>query len=243
MQERTLVVTYSHQWNPVGGWLQAANVPHGQVAGPAATEAIAGASPPFAAVVLVTAGDPGHSAQARALCRWIRGDARFRHLPLVWVVREGLPVDLYEAFNSGASDYVVNPEDPVEFLLRLRALIRRAARHAPLRRIETGDLVLDLDAHAVHAGGRHSSLTPREAAILTYLAGRRGQPSTTEELLTGALGYPPRQGNPEVVRTHVRHLREKLEVDPSSPRILVNVPRVGYKLVLDGAAAKPGGNS
>lgn len=231
-RERTLVVSVAHDWNPVGAWLFDAGIPHRAVGHEEAFRSLDAAAPGFAAVIILVAGNAhqGQPQPGHALCRSIRSDGRFRHLPILWVVRESSPLDLYEAFNVGVSDYVASPTDPLEVILRLRTLLRRAARREPARRLALGETILDLDAHEVQAGERHATLTPRETAILRHLAARQGQPSTTEELLVEALGYPPRQGNPEVVRTHVRHLREKLETDPAHPVFLVNVPRVGYSL-------------
>ena len=79
-------------------------------------------------------------------------------------------------------------------------------------------------------GDRRRALTPHEAAILRHLASCLGRCVPTEELLVEALGYPPRLGNPEIVRTHIRNLRQKLEPDPACPRFLINVPRVGYRI-------------
>ncbi len=220
------------EWNPAADCLREARVPF--VSGDPATarELLARPDLTIAAIILVVAGQP---TAAQDFCRNLRADGRFNHIPIFWIARDAAPVDLYEAFNAGASDYVCGISDATEFMLRLRSLLRRSPRNPPVRRLEIGDVVLDLDAHQIKAGGRDTSLTPRETAILRHLASQHGQPATTEDLLVKALGYPPRRGNPEVVRTHVRHLREKLETDPSRPEHLVNVPRVGYRLV----ATKP----
>lgn len=235
--ERTLVVSLAGDWDPVSVWLEGAGIPSSRADAATAARLLSAGDPQFAALILLVADDvrPGHG-----LCRQVRSDGRFSHMPVLWVAQAAAPVDLYEAFHNGASDYVAAPAEPMELLLRLRSLIRRSLRKAPIRRLEIGDVVLDLDAHQVQSGTRRSSLTPRETAILRHLAGQHGQPSSTEDLLVKALGYPPRRGNPEVVRTHVRHLREKIESDPSNPEFLVNVPRVGYRLVATAPGRQPG---
>ncbi len=168
---------------------------------------------------------------ACSLVAALRRDRRFDRFPLLVAPTAATPVDVYEAFEAGATDVLPLPMDAREFALRVRAHLRRAARARGIRRIDLCGRVLDFDAHQIFEGGRRTEpLTPRETAILEHLVKRPGRPATTEELLVEALGYPPRRGNPEIVRTHVRHLREKIEPDPSRPRFLLNVPRVGYRL-------------
>ncbi|MBU6427555.1 MAG: response regulator transcription factor [Cyanobacteria bacterium REEB65] len=139
-------------------------------------------------------------------------------------------LDKYESYASGACEYLDKPVDPEEFACRLRARLARRGLLRHSRPLKLGEVEIDLDASEVRIGDRRRQLTPHETAILRHLAARPGQCIPTEELLVEALGYPPRLGNPEVVRTHIRHLREKLEPDPSRPRWLVNVPRVGYRI-------------
>jgi DNA-binding response OmpR family regulator len=174
---------------------------------------------------------PGEA--ARSLVAALRRDRRFDRFPLLVAPAAATPVDVYEAFEAGATDVLPLPMNGREFALRVCAHLRRAARARGIRRIDLGGRVLDFDAHQIFEGDRRiEPLTPRETAILEHLVKRPGRPATTEEILVEALGYPPRRGNPEIVRTHVRHLREKIEPDPRRPRFLVNVPRVGYRLDL-----------
>lgn len=95
---------------------------------------------------------------------------------------------------------------------------------------------LDTKLHEVAVGNRRVALTPSEFALLRYLMERPGEPIKAETLLVEALGYPPRVGSPETVRNHLRNLRAKVERDPSAPRYIVNVPRVGYLFRPDGEA-------
>ena len=77
--------------------------------------------------------------------------------------------------------------------------------------------------------GRKASLTPAEFAILRLLAAQGGKAVDTERLLVEALGQPRQLGNPQVVHTHMRNLRKKLEADPKAPRLLLR-ESTGYVL-------------
>ncbi|MBM3266488.1 MAG: response regulator transcription factor [Candidatus Sericytochromatia bacterium] len=233
MQNRVLIITSPDAWTSYSAdVLAAAGVPYVAARLGGETETALADPRLYALAIVEIAGPDGRGAVAR-----LRADRRYRHLGALVAACGATPVDVYEAFEAGASDVLPLPMDEREYLLRVRAHLRRATRQAGVRRLELGDRVLDFDAHHVLLEDmRRDPLTPRETAILEYLVRRPGRPSTTEELLVEALGYPPRRGNPEVVRTHVRHLRQKVEPDPTRPRFLVNVPRVGYRLELGEAA-------
>jgi DNA-binding response OmpR family regulator len=223
--DSVLIVSAAVSACPAAAWLTSAGFGYTHAVPEAALASYSGAP-----AVLLDA--PADKAETILLCRALRADSRFGRIPVFVGAHQACQVDVYEAFAAGANDFIRYPEmSPREFLARLQAHMRRSVRRTPRRRVDLGHVVLDLEAHQV-VGRNAASLTPREAAILTHLVGQSGRPATTEELLTDALGYPPRRGNPEVVRTHVRHLREKLEPDPNKPRFLINIPRVGYKLAL-----------
>ncbi len=159
-------------------------------------------------------------------------DGRTAGAAILVVGSQSTAPERYECFAAGACDFMAKPIDAIELKLRLRAhrALRAEPRIASL--LNLGDLEVDLACGEVRSGDRRRTLTPHEASILRYLSTRGGHCVPTEELLVEALGYPPRLGNPEIVRTHIRHLRQKLEPDPAMPRWLLNVPRVGYRIAL-----------
>lgn len=176
------------------------------------------------------------------LCRRLRKDARHASVPILALTASVEPVDLYEAYEAGISTHFTRPIDVTEVRLRLTTVLRRQGAPPFPRALRVGAMSIDLDAHLGDASDdvRRPNVqlfTPFEIAILTHLVRRAGDCATTEELLVEALGYPPRRGNPEVIRTHVKHLRAKLEPDPARPRFLVNIPRVGYRLEFDKSTA------
>lgn len=165
------------------------------------------------------------------------GGARFRErvsedLPVLVITGSREVVDRYRTLAAGVDDYITKPLDATEFVLRVRNLLRRrTCRHPEPRIVKAGELCLDQRLQSVKIGERDASLTPSEYAILKYLFDQQGAPADVERILVEALGYPPGLGNPEIVRTHVRKIREKIEDDPHRPTRLVNRPRLGYMLV------------
>jgi DNA-binding response OmpR family regulator len=132
----------------------------------------------------------------------------------------------YALFEAGAIDVMERPVDGIEFALRVRALTRELTEPQEVYRV--GPLVLDTCNHTLATAGGEMAVTPSECRILKFLMMHADRAVQVESLLVGALDYPPNLGNPEIVRTHIRNLRQKIETDPAHPRILVNIPRAGY---------------
>lgn len=174
-----------------------------------------------------------------SLVRVIRSDGLLARIPILVVSRyDDLP-HKYSAFADGADDYLSRPFDPLELQFRVKALLRRGAWGEAPPRLEFGDLRLDEGRYAVYRNDTEVGLTPSEFAILRLLMSRPNQVVKVETLLTEALGYPAGTGNPQVIHTHVKNLRAKLEINPSRPeRITSN--RRGYQIAPQMAS---GGNN
>ncbi len=132
-----------------------------------------------------------------------------------------------EALRAGARDCLRKPLDALELFCRLRSHLSHLRAQEP-ETVQVGDVLLDARNHQAHKDGRLIPLTPSECSILRFLLSQPDRAVGVETLLVEALGYPSLLGNPEIVRTHVRNLRQKLEGDPTRPRSIVNIPRVGY---------------
>ena len=91
--------------------------------------------------------------------------------------------------------------------------------------------------HAARIGDRTLSLTTREFDLLAFLAAHPGQTYSKEELLRRVWGWE--FGDTSTVTVHVRRLREKVEVDPSDPRLVLTVGRAGYRMARDDELAEP----
>ncbi len=140
--------------------------------------------------------------------------------------------DRLVGLETGADDYVVKPFSPREVVLRVEALLRRAERMAGAqlvnRRIRVGDLSIDSGTRTADYQGRRLLLTTREFDLLAFLAGHVGQTFGKAELLRRVWGWD--FGDTSTVTVHVRRLREKLEVDPSDPKVVLTVGRSGYRI-------------
>jgi two-component system KDP operon response regulator KdpE len=134
------------------------------------------------------------------------------------------------ALDLGADDYVTKPFDTEELLARLRtSLRRRLEASTESRTVEAQGVEIDLLNRLVRKQGKEVHLTPKEYAFLAELASHPGRVFTHKQLL-GAVWGPVFEQNIEYARIVVRNLRQKLEDDPSSPRLIVNELGVGYRL-------------
>ncbi|MBD8078451.1 response regulator transcription factor [Cellulosimicrobium arenosum] len=154
---------------------------------------------------------------------------------------DGTPVLLLSGLGSvddrigglevGADDYVVKPFDARELVLRVEALLRRGpglVENAPTR-VVVGDLVVDGGERTATYRGQTVALTPREFALLDFLARYPGRSFGRAELLRRVWGWS--FGDDSTVMVHVRRLRAKLEDDPADPVLIVNVRGAGYTLM------------
>ena len=135
----------------------------------------------------------------------------------------------------GADDYVVKPFSPREAVLRVQALLRRAERLGSTamlpRSMSAAGLDIDMGGRVVSLHGRPLPLTHREFDLLAFLVSHRGEAFTKEQLLRRVWGWD--FGDASTVTVHVRRLREKIERDPSDPRLLVTVRGTGYRFAAE----------
>jgi DNA-binding response OmpR family regulator len=131
----------------------------------------------------------------------------------------------------GADDYMVKPFSPREAVGRVQAMLRRTERlGSPAlvpRRLTTSGLDVDLGARRVVVDEDEVGLTPREFDLLAYLMAHSGQAFTKEQLLRRVWGWD--FGDTSTVTVHVRRLREKVEADPSDPKLVVTARGAGYR--------------
>ncbi len=169
------------------------------------------------------------------VCAAVRQD---QSVPIILVSDRSDELDRVIGLELGADEYLVSPVGSREIVARVRALLRRIRLveerlgQAGGELLRVGDLVVDLRQYVVTLSGRPIPLKPREFSLLAFLAAHQGTAYTREQLIEEVW----RGHEPQGIRTvdiHVRGLREKIEADPSDPRRLQTVRRVGYRLVAD----------
>jgi DNA-binding response OmpR family regulator len=152
--------------------------------------------------------------------------------PVIMLTAKGEEADRLVGLEIGADDYVTKPFSPREVVARVRAVLRRSARggelHPPATPLRFGDICVDARRREVRRGDRPVALTRREFELFLLLASNPGTAFSRAELLDRVWDFAW-AGDSSTVTVHIRRLREKLEMDPSSPRHLVTVWGVGYR--------------
>ena len=155
------------------------------------------------------------------------------NVPIILLTAKSEDTDKVLGLNVGADDYITKPFNPVETAARVRSQLRRymrlgggAVRDKCLR---AGGIEVDDAAKAVTLDGEAVSLTPTEYDILRLLISNPGQVFSPREIYRRVWQDEP-YGSENTVAVHIRHLREKLEIDPTSPRYIKVVWGQGYKI-------------
>ena len=158
---------------------------------------------------------------------------QFSRVPIIMLTAKVNESDLLKGFDAGADDYITKPFSSKELLARIRAVLVRAMEideHATNSYIDCGRLQVDLARRKVTIDGREIKLTSTEYKLLHELIVHRNQVMLHEQLLTSIWGEEYR-GDLEYLRTYIRHLRSKLEDDPTHPRMIIRSRGVGYMFV------------
>jgi DNA-binding response OmpR family regulator len=181
-------------------------------------------------LILLDLGLPDVSGETVA--REIRRTGR---TPILMLTAKASEEDRIGGLELGADDYVTKPFSPQEVVLRVQAILRRAAgalgpEGAGLRSFGEGVLTVDEDRHEVRVRGEAVELTPSEWSLLVALAGAPGRVYSRTELINRTRGYE--FASERAIDSHVKNLRRKVEADPREPRIIETVLGTGYRLGL-----------
>ena len=154
------------------------------------------------------------------------------NLPVILLTAKSEDTDKILGLNLGADDYVTKPFNPVELLARVKSQLRRYLQlgGGTVRptAITVGGVSLDDDAKTVTVDGERVNLTPIEYDILRLLMQNVGKVYSPQEIYRRVWHEAPAADNP--VAVHVRHIREKIEINPAEPRYLKVVWGKGYKM-------------
>ena len=158
---------------------------------------------------------------------------RSRRIPVIILSARAEQADKVRGFRLDADQYVTKPFGVLELLERVAALLRRAGQEAePPSQSEPlafGSVSIDLARRLVAKDGQEVSLAPKAYELLLALARRQGAVASRHELLREVWGYGASVVS-RTVDTHVAELRRKLEDDPGTPRHILTVWKIGYRL-------------
>jgi DNA-binding response OmpR family regulator len=169
------------------------------------------------------------------VCRELRQDPMLGDVPVLLLTAKGKDEDKIEGFRAGADDYLTKPFNIDELILRVKAILRRnrlgpEERVARSRTLQVGDLVLDCRTFEVTTASRKVLLTPIQFDLFYHLLSHAGEVFSAERLLREVWDYPYDTGSPDLVRVHVRNIRERIEEDSASPVYLRTVSGHGYTI-------------
>ena len=155
------------------------------------------------------------------------------NIPIILLTAKSEDTDKILGLNMGADDYITKPFNPLEVQARVRSQLRRYTTLGGMEResnkLVIGGIVLDDEAKTVTVDGEGVSLTPIEYNILLLLMRHPGRVYSSAQIYEQVWNEPA-YGSEGVVAVHIRHLREKLEINPSEPRYLKVVWGLGYKM-------------
>jgi DNA-binding response OmpR family regulator len=162
------------------------------------------------------------------VCRQIRRESE--DVPIIILTASPDEISRVLLLELGADDYVTKPFSPKELLARVRAVLRRARRSAPVEHLHFGDVSVDFKGMEVTRGDHAVALTPQEFKLLRYFAQFPQRVISREQLLNDVWGYASYPST-RTVDSHILTLRQKLEREPGSPVHFVTVHNAGYKFV------------
>ena len=163
--------------------------------------------------------------------RKIRED---RSIPIIILSAKGEDADKILGLNIGADDYVTKPFSPLELVARVRSQLRRYTKLGAMSDedshiFRTGSLVIDDERKLVTVDDEPVKLTPIEYSILCFLVKNAGKVYSIEEIYKN-IWNEEAIGVDNTVAVHIRHIREKIEINPTNPQYLKVVWGIGYKI-------------
>ena len=163
------------------------------------------------------------------------------NIPIILLTAKSESSDKVLGLNVGADDYITKPFDPVEVVARVRSQLRRYTMLGGMEqkpsRLVIGGVALDDETKTVTVDGDAVSLTPMEYNILHLLMQHPGRVYSTAQIY-GLVWNETAMGSESAVAVHIRHLREKIEINPSEPRYLKVVWGLGYKMEVPGTTTR-----
>jgi len=181
------------------------------------------------------------------VCRELRADPVISDVPVLILTARTKDEDKVKGFLAGADDYLSKPFNLEEFILRVRAILRRTESHRlagargnrklatkqgnSTSTIEVRNYVLDTRTFELTIPGKEKiRLTPIQYDLLFHLMSYAGEVFSPGRLLDEVWNYPIDSGSPDLVRVHIKNLRERIEIDPKDPKFIETVSGFGYTI-------------
>ncbi len=161
----------------------------------------------------------------RSLREWSR-------VPVIVLSVKNSEQDKIDLLDSGADDYLTKPFSMGELLARIRTALRHSVPESSDGIIISGDLTIDIVKRIVSRKGEEIKLTPTEYTIIKILAVNAGKVITHNQIMDELWGLNA-HADSSYLRVYILQLRKKIETDPSSPKIILTEPGVGYRMIID----------
>ncbi len=166
-------------------------------------------------------------------CRWLRGDPRWRHQPVLMLSARGEPMDRILGLELGADDYLAKPFEPRELQARIKALLRRLEPKLDGDEVlRFGRLEIDLAARVARLDGKICDLTSHQFDLLVVLAQSPGRVLSRDQIMDALKGHPL-EAFDRSIDVHVSRIRAAIEDDAERPRRIKTVRAAGYVFTAD----------
>lgn len=158
-----------------------------------------------------------------------------KSIPVIMLSAKSEDEDKIEGLNLGADDYVTKPFNPLELIARVNSGIRRYTKLGNISSEEnknvykSGELIINDDLKQVVVDGKKIKLTPTEYNILKFLTQNKGKVFSIEQIYKN-VWEDDAYGAENIIAVHIRHIREKIEIDPKEPKYLKVIWGIGYKI-------------
>lgn len=155
-------------------------------------------------------------------------------VPIIMLSAKSEDYDKINGLNTGADDYMTKPFNPLELIARVNSQIRRYTTLGSIKKEEgkiyqTGELVINDDTKEVYVDQKQIKLTPTEYNILKFLTKNKGMVFSIEQIYEN-VWEDEAYGAENIIAVHIRHIREKIEINPKEPKYLKVIWGIGYKI-------------
>lgn len=159
-----------------------------------------------------------------------------KSIPIIMLSAKSEDYDKISGLNNGADDYVTKPFNPLELIARVNSQIRRYTSLGSMVKKEedknifkSGDLIINDSSKIVEVDGKEVKLTPTEYNILKFLTKNKGIVYSIEQIYEN-VWEEESYGAENIIAVHIRHIREKIEINPREPKYLKVIWGIGYKI-------------